>query len=218
MHNRITLLTAALTAALALSFGAGAAAALRSLSLTGETMLTLNSKAFTFRSSFSEIICEVTMVKTLVRAIPKVEGTTIGAVTEVRFNIPSCRIRGTGVERVNSIQVLRVGVAENWRLFYKSILGTLPRITGAIVNIANSHILLDLTVFGGNVRCLYDGEIAVLARLDATGRIVSLESIGRERLEKERESNGLCSQRGNLLATGIEGQLREQSRTTITLM
>ncbi|HYV17044.1 MAG TPA: hypothetical protein VE972_13610 [Conexibacter sp.] len=215
---RTKLVFAALVAVLALSFGAGTAAALRSLSLSGETTLTLTSRALTFKSAFVEVICEVTMVKTLSRTIPKISGILAGAVTDVRIAIPRCRVRGLGAEAVNNISVLRVGVAENWRLFYKSILGTLPRITGAIVNIANSHTLIDVTVFGGNVRCLYDGEIEGLASLDATGKVVSLVSIGRERLEKERESNGACSQRGSFIATGAEGQLVERSNTTITLI
>ena len=219
MHNRIKLLTAALAAALVLSIGAGTAGALRSLSVGGELTLTLNSRALTFRNSLFEVIAGATIVKTMSRTIPKVEGASVGAVTEVRFDIPRARISGFGATRVNDIRVLRVGTAGNWNLFYKSILGTLPRINGAIMKIANSHILISVDIFGPPpTTCLYDGEIELLARLDATGRIVSLESIGRDRLEKEAASSGICSQRTNFVATGAEGQLVELKNTSIILI
>jgi hypothetical protein len=218
MHMRTKLVFAALAAVLALSFGAGTATALRSLSVTGETTLTLNSRALTFRSTFVEVVCSVTMVKTISRVIPKTSGILMGAVTRIIIEIPTCRATGFGVERVNDIRVLGLETGAEWRLIYKSILGTLPRITGAIVNITRSHTLIDVQVFGSSVKCLYDGEIEGLATLDATGKIVSLQTTGRENLRKNASSNGLCSETGSFVARGEEGKLVELSRTTITLI
>jgi hypothetical protein len=217
MHIRVKLLLTALTAALALSIGTGTAVALRSLSATQETTLRLASRALTFRSSFVEAICEVTLLKTLSRSIPKLENILMGGVTGVRIPVERCRVSGFGAESVLEVEALRIETGEEWRVTYQSYLGTLPRFIGVKFRIKKLHIKIGISIFGSRVACLYDGEIETLASVNESGRLVSLESTRGENLRKNASSSELCSASMEVRATGAEGKFVELANASLAL-
>lgn len=219
MHTRTKLVLAALTAALAMGLVSGTAAALRSLSIEGPTTLTLNARAISFKAGEVEVICETTLVKTVSRQIPKTEGVLIGRITEVIVNVPTCS-GGLGVTRVRNVTILGTAEATGWRLFYKSIGGTLPRIREATIRIENSQTLFEVETIFGNVNCLYRGFIEGSAAVnETTGVVGKLRSIRREELRLTGTlSSALCERTGGFTATGANGELVPLQTTTLRLL
>jgi hypothetical protein len=220
VHKYLRFLFAMLTVMIAMGVVAGTAAALRSLSVAGPTTLTLNSRRLTFESPFVRIECEVTLVKTISRVIPKTEGILIGKVTDVRIDAPRC-VASNGA-RV-TITPLGLGVEELWRLFYKSILGTLPRITGARFRIERLQVLLEI----GGVNCLFQGFVEGLALISSgvVGNLRTLRPFGTTQSlalgpnEERLRNNFFCpSTEISFQAEGVNGELVPLQRITISLI
>jgi hypothetical protein len=199
MSTRVKLLMTALTAALVLSLGVGTATALRSISLERLPTEVVGQGPITFVGGATQVICNVTFLKTLSRLIPKINGTLIGKITGVRIDIPNCR---TTAESVNTIIVLGVEKEELWRIFYESILGTLPRITGALAQLRNVQVLLGIRLLGINATCLYAGRVFVLSEIEAGGIIGKLRTL-RETQALQAGSTFGCPRTGEFVATEI---------------
>jgi hypothetical protein len=212
MRNKI--ITAALAAVFALSLMAGTASALRSLSITGSTTLTLNGR-LTFESGGNlEIICDFTFTKTISRIIPKIDEILIGKVTRVDTPTPkpreNCRASSGTLE---AITILGLEREEEGRIYYKGIRGTLPRLS--FLQWLWKHIKAAFTAEVLFVRqtCLYEPErpVPVLASVDASG------VIGNLRIEPVRATRisggGFCPPTGTL-----KGELIPLQRTTVVLI
>jgi hypothetical protein len=137
-------------AAVALLVAAGAASALRSISVSPAGSIRATSRAVTFRTSSGEIICEMTFSGTVNSAIPKAERSTAGS-----SSISTAGCRGP------------FGVAANviwlnapYPFIFKEWLGTLPRITGLLIEFINVQMLVEVPIL--NLRCLYAGNVPAL--------------------------------------------------------
>jgi hypothetical protein len=170
--------TAAMAAVIALSLLAGSASALRSLSITGSTTLTLNGR-LTLSNSVGDLICNMTVTKTISRVIPKIANVLIGKITRIDTARPreaNCMLTGEEFfRRLERIEFL-LEREERARIFKGTILGTLPNITGILVSIDQ---LRGGFVISGN-RCLYEtpreglGELAEVNREGLNGRLIIL--------------------------------------------
>jgi hypothetical protein len=170
MTLRTILGVATLTAALIFALGTSSAVGLRSLSVAGSTTLTLNG-VITFETGVAttEIICSMTVVKTISRVIPKIERTLIGQVTDIRTNRPgeaNCHLGG-GAGGLERITILGLARPEPWRLFFRGFDGSLPNIQDYLIFVVRSQIQFQIS----RVACLYEGEIGFLAEVDAAGNI-----------------------------------------------
>lgn len=160
MKNYTKLLMAVLTAALVLSLAAGTAAALRSLSVVGETTVTGSGVVtFTKTGGGVEVICPVTIIKTLARVIAKIENTPLGRIISITTNRPeaNCRTNQFGAT-LTSIRILGIERTEKYVLFYESINGRLPEITAINKIIRNLLIGFAFESILGNPVCLYEEE------------------------------------------------------------
>jgi hypothetical protein len=158
MPNRFGVLIAALTAALLLALGAGAANASRSFSVTNNTLLTYTSPGLTFSPAGRQIICAVTLTASLHRVFAKVRGTLAGFVNGAR--VERCS-NSTGIGTTEARPL--VSHVDPWHISYESFRGTLPRITEILVIIRDARFLtlLDSILIGGRLGCLYRSDIAV---------------------------------------------------------
>jgi hypothetical protein len=212
MTIRFKVLMAAMTAVLALSFAVGTANALRSLSISGPTTLTLNGQ-LTFTSSAGSVECNATITKTVSRTIPKIDHILIGKITrvDVERTIPSRTCRAS-FSRLNNIEIPRLEREETARILKGVILGTLPRITG-ILFLVERFLASFETDFTGT--CPYESPargLPVLAPVEARG------DIGRLRLEPNAavrlEPHGLfCPATGELL-----GEMTPLQTTNVRLI
>jgi hypothetical protein len=215
MPVRAKLLMAALTAALALAMIGGTADALRSLEVGTSTRLTLAGR-FTFAVGEIRIICNLTFDKTLNRAIAKTAAAKVGQVTNL--SIEACRAEGGGAERP-VWRFLGLGVGTLWELNYKSFEGTLPTgISGLTFELRNVQMLLQTSIFGVAVGCLYEGTIGLKSA-------VAARVIGRQRTTEERPETIEIGLRTDLTGLGacprrirLSMSLEPTQRTTITLV
>jgi hypothetical protein len=201
MTMRFRVLMAAMTAALALSFAVGTASALRSLSISGSTTLTLNSR-LTFASEAVQVICNATVTTTVSRVIPKIEHILIGKVTRVEFSrtLPEANCRSS-VSRLSNLQVIGLEREERARILKSSILGTLPNITGVLFYVDGVQASFTTDTEG---RCGYEAPepgVAVLAEVEARGNIGNLRF---ERYTAVRIEGGIfCPRTGEFVGTLI---------------
>lgn len=145
----------------------------RSLSFapSGETI----TSTVTFLFQTYEIICNMTIARTLPRAISKRSGTSMGRVT--RVTISECLYRGrrypeSGLE----ISMVALAPGTRWSVSYSAFLGTLPTITGVRYDISEALILYIVNEIFGSIReCLYRGTIGMLA--DVSERRIEREHI-----------------------------------------
>jgi len=214
--TRTKVLMAALTAALLLSLGAGTAAALRSLSVVGETTVTLNSRRLTFENG-SSIICEVTMIKTISRVIPKRFPILIGGVRDIRTASCTSPLGTPAPPRF-----LNLNTATDWRIIADGFQGRLPGIEGLRARIEKSHTLFEIRTFLGTVNCLYSGEIDGLVHISpTTGKVEFLETIRVDNLILDNANglnSGSCGATGHFTATGTEGRLNDLTAYTVKLV
>jgi hypothetical protein len=188
------LLLAACIAVLAMAIGAGTAAASRSLSVAPEVRLTLHGR-LVYESNIGEpveeITCNVTVTKTLVRAIAKIAGTVMGRVTSIRIAPETCVVGGNA-DVFRRLTFLRVEAAELWQILYNSFLGSLPRITGILTIIRNVQFLVEYEADSLEIMCLYDnsrraGSLGLLARVTAAGVIERLNTLNAPEQPATRE-------------------------------
>jgi hypothetical protein len=199
MTVRFKVLMAAMMAVLALSFAVGTANALRSLSISGPTTLTLNSRV-TFVAESAEVICNATITKTLSRVIPKVEGILVGKITRVDTppTKPEANCRSS-VSTLTNIEIRGLEREENGRILKHVILGTLPNITGISFFIDRFQASFT-TGFTG--RCGYESPaegLLVLAPVETRGNVGNLV-IGRNTAVRI-EGGFLCPRIGELVGT-----------------
>ena len=166
MRNSIRLLLAALTAALAITLGAGGASALRSISLNpAGNNVEARSTALTFTEGgggFS-LICEVTLTINLNSAISKTAGSIVGNVIAAVFR--NCR-GGTFI-------VLAPEARNPWPIKFQNFTGTLPNITEVTLTIENTGFLVE--AFFRTARCLYGGTIEGRTRNNPVNEIKAEE-------------------------------------------
>jgi hypothetical protein len=185
MRTRTGILMAALTTVLVVALGASIATALRSIRVNGinehEEVLASSRLTFGVREaggalpSGSQMICDVTLLRTISTLIPKRTGILFGRVTGISIAIPSCRTGLGTIERVQPLALERnegrhtgeaggteiydmrfesggrATPAENWKLVYDSFQGLLPEIEG--INFHITAFRFRLTISG--VRCLW---------------------------------------------------------------
>ena len=205
MTRHAKLLMTVLTALLLLTLGAGTSFALRSLSLEGERLLTLTGRV-TAQSEAATITCNVTIEKTVSRTFPKVIGILIGKVTGYR--VANCR---SETVIINRITPLGLAVEELWRIFYKEYLGILPRITGILFEWRHVQKLIEFTVIGIPIGCLYEGTVNMLANV-REGFIERLRTLDEQpaliekNLVLDLTSSGLCPRRIRLRYELTPGQ------------
>jgi hypothetical protein len=171
-------------AALVLLVGAGTSSASRSISIRGAERGIASAGAVTFgntpRLEVATLTCDITLLKTLARSIPKVAGTPFGKVTGMAIDrgtleAPHCARTGAieippnitplsetnvpGVHRELGRGILLYTVTGSkagllWRLIYDGFTGTLPEITGINYHIQGAQIRFDQPIEA----CLYEGD------------------------------------------------------------
>jgi hypothetical protein len=213
-----------------LSFAVGSASANRTLEIRGGPNVSAES-TITFGSTRGgfEVICNVTLRRTVGFRIAKTAGTLFGKVTGITFDrggagterSPNCRHEGT-IREVHDIIPLigprtpcthsedRRGrltydcsraEARLWNLIYDSFQGTLPRITGINFHIQNVQLALRLLdSFGATEECLYEGHLFGLITVNADNTITSERAV-MESTGLQRISGGVfCAERITLSA------------------
>ena len=140
--TKISRVTLAIASILALA--AGSAAALRSLSIRGETGVAAGSSQLVFSEGGGGgvlLSCPVTLLRTISSSFPKTRGILIGAVTGILIGVCRESFGGaTSLRPLNVRETIELGggrflytlrnEGSLWRLFFDSFTGTLPRITG----------------------------------------------------------------------------------------
>jgi hypothetical protein len=222
MTTRSKFLLAALTAALALSLGVGTASALRSLSIEGETTVTGEGVvSFIQSGGGSTVRCPTTITRTISRAIPKTNGILLGRITRIVTKEPeaNCTVnRELGT--LTGIIILAPEAREReestkCRLFFESIVGTLPNITAIDKIIKGCLIGFGVRTIVGTITCLYkeDGRgIAAIENVERGGRITTVE-IGTNRAVILEGQNGLCPREGEL-----HGNITPRNSPTVRLV
>jgi hypothetical protein len=163
------LVLAVLSATILLSITAGSAVALRSISVSSTSIVTQGSETFAGSNGIN-IICALTLTGTLNRSIPKTRGATIGGITRVDpvgTGRRPCRTNVLVAAEIVAVLTLP------WTLVYNSILGTLPRITGALVTAQRFRLLIEVA----GQRCLYEGDWPALGVVEAGGALTTLTGL-----------------------------------------
>jgi hypothetical protein len=146
---------AALAAVLALSLGAGTAAALRSLELRAGGAITANALRLSFTEVGGLIIeSNVTVTGELNTRIAKRAGAVVGSIRTCAAN------NGRDTSGLSIVATIRCELNRPWPITYNSIAGTLPSITSTSLTIERASFLLAL-VRSGTIRlneCLYGGS------------------------------------------------------------
>ncbi|HYV16403.1 MAG TPA: hypothetical protein VE972_10320 [Conexibacter sp.] len=193
-HTRFIMV--ALVAAITLSLAASQASALRSIETGGVTRRVTASGRLRFGNenleASMEILCNVTLLRTIAGAIQKRSGAIFGGLTGVAIDdgLNHCG-HGSAITNVLAVVALKNdGTREctelgsgvhlcvvNWNLLYNSILGTLPEITGVNFTVERVKFLIRFNdALGFNDGCLYEGNVPAFARVSAgsirTGEII----------------------------------------------
>jgi hypothetical protein len=239
MHKRMKLLLTALIAVFACSLPAGSASANRSIEVRGGPQVQAHARLRflgTEGAASTEILCDITLLRTITSRIPKIPGTLFGKVTGILINrggttrCPACG-HGSFIREVHDIVPLECTHSEAgdgilrwncsrarpelWKLIYLSFQGTLPRITGINFRIRGIKFnLVLLEPFGGTLECLYEGEGHGLIVVNADSTIT------RARAVRELTSLRRVSGRGfGCPAAGtFEGEFRVLPTLTIVLV
>jgi len=214
MQLRTRIFAVALTTALALTLFAGIASASRAIevspggSASASSRLTFgNVERIGEARVRQRIICDITLLRTIGRSIPKTTGTLIGNVTGVAIDrgtpaAPHCETTGT-IEEVQFLTNGAVGTHRElgggillytvtWLLVYDSFQGTLPFIEG--INFHITGFQWRLTISG--INCLYgrttESTFGLIDIRRETGAITGMSSVtSRTGLERV-EGNFLC--------------------------
>jgi hypothetical protein len=236
MHCRIKLLFATFVAAVVAGpLAAGSATASRSIEVRGGTSVTGSASRLTFggteRSESRQIICNITLLRTIVARTPKTPGTSFGRVTGVQIDrggagtgrSPNCT-HGSFIREIHDIQPLvRSGTPAVhredgrgrllwdvsgapqplWNLIYDSFQGTLPRIEGVNVHLQGWQVnIVLLGPFGETSECLYEGSVFGLIAITRETGVVTRATAATERIALNRISGGLaCPARGTFEGT-----------------
>lgn len=215
-HSRLFM--AALTAALVLAFGTSVASASRSLELRGgergvtaSSVLTLNG---TELREELDVVCPITLLRTLSRIIPKVE-ILMGALTGVAINLTACRgtsqvvpltAEGTAApcRRLTAdIELCTV----NWKLMFVSISGTLPDITDVLFYIRDARFRIR-----NIASCLFAGD--AFGNVNVERRTVTSASANLALTRLRRISEFFCP----ISTATFDGTFRVSPTLTIALL
>jgi hypothetical protein len=221
MTTHSKFLLAALTVALALCLGVSAASALRSLSITGESTV-IGEGIIDLVSAGGRITirCPLTILKTISRAIPKTSGILLGRVTRIAANSPEPDC-SSSLGELQRIIILAPEAREGeestkCRLFFESIVGILPAITGINAIIKGCLIGFETRVeLIGVIRCLYkeDGRgVAIRESVEAGGRLTRIE-IGRNTEIVLEGQSGFCARELEL-----QGDMTVRSSPSVRLV
>ncbi|HYV14800.1 MAG TPA: hypothetical protein VE972_02125 [Conexibacter sp.] len=227
MYRYSKVLLAALTAALLIGLTSQAAFALRSLQVERETTLQAEGTV-TFGDRglerMTKIVCRVRIFIMLERAIPKRRGAKVGKLT--RWETDVAGVRCTWGELIRSVEGVRAllesgrrleqnsdcrlnmgylecrttgGRPELWNLNYESILGTLPDITGVLVQIEKALFKIEAReIFGAQIVCLYEGNIFTLISIDERDEISALRILLSLSALRVRRLLGICPESGKI--------------------
>jgi len=208
---------------------ASQAQASRAISVEGGARSVAASGRLTFGNTpnleLIQIICDVTLLRTIGASISKTAGTLFGKVTGVAID------RGTGTEHcgtrgLRTLTAITVpgthrelggGVllwdvsgarAELWKLIYDSFQGTLPRISGINFHIQRfQFLLLSIDTLFVTHACLYESDVFGLIRIEeGTARtaevVLGRTTLRGTRLELDTSANCLNEAlSGNLTIT-----------------
>jgi hypothetical protein len=229
MRKAIRLLFVALIAALVCSLAAAGAGANRSIEVRGaERGVSISGRLKfigTEGGAATEMICDVTLRRTLAPMIPKIAGTLMGKLTGLSISrggttrSPNCS-HGSFIREVHDIVPLGCthseaggGVltwncsgapASLWTLLYQSFQGTLPRITGVNATIHGAQFnLVLLEPFGGTVECLYEGEVWGLISVRETGTVTEARSVRELTALTRIRGSSICPARSTFEGSGV---------------
>lgn len=195
MHTLPRFRTTALLVILAIVALASTANALRSISVTNASGNVSASGQLKFGDAArldprTEITCEVTLLRTIARAIAKREGAKIGKITGVAISDPARCRHGEDIREVVDIRALRQSTerletnancrelggrvtlcdlsgptpAERWDLIYRAFLGTLPDIRGIQFRVSRTAFKIRFVARTFSIRhtCLWEGDVEAL--------------------------------------------------------
>lgn len=166
-------LMAALAASLAL-FAAVSTAGAAHLSVSNQGFRVVYSP-FIVDGFANEVRCDLTLEGSFSSpTIVKGSGTQIGSVSVARISRPC-----TGGEMwvYNGAEVLGITTLASslpWRVLYAGFEGTLPNITAMLTKLIGERLLVESTVLGVRVRCIYTSE----ELQPATGKLVRNTTTG----------------------------------------
>jgi hypothetical protein len=231
---RISFKPSAIVAALVMAFLltslTGTATALRSIQIEGAAGEIPVSGLLKFSQEggleLASITCKVTLLRTISTIIPKRTGVLIGRVTGVAIDrgtpeATHCTLRS--IRTLEEVSVLpgphrelgagvllysTVGPNELWKLIYDSFQGSLPAIEGINFHVVSSQFLLAFTdAIARRFRCLYQGDVYGLIRVEAGGGIRTGEVVlSRTRLGATTLAGSTECTRGTLSGTFTVGQ------------
>lgn len=161
MRNHIRLLTAALTTALLLALGGGAAQAARNFTATNNALLTYIGPDLVFHGNEgTDVICDVTLTASLHATAGKTRGSLLGFVNGGRAL--NCSNSTGGETRAIALVSHRFP----WHITLESFEGTLPRIREILILINNTQFLFQIIdpVFRTRIGCLYRGTVGTQTR------------------------------------------------------
>lgn len=209
MRSYVRLLLTALVASLALSIAVGSASAGRSIEVrnagggvSATSRLTLRGE----RAESLQVICDITLLRTISTLIPKITGVLIGGVTGIKIEQTSCRNSLGG-----GANVIPLGAREDgrrlqwtvnssplWKLIFLTFAGTLPDVTRIDFAIEGTQFnLLVRSIV--TVECLYQGRAFGEIELSAR-RVVRARASATTRLPLIRGGE-LCPRNGSFQGT-----------------
>jgi hypothetical protein len=171
------------------------------------------------------VICEVTLLRTISRIIPKTPGTLFGRVTGVAVDFPRCstvgapfaltavtplRDRGSPGTLSGNLYNVSGSPSNLWKLFYDGFSGTLPNVTAINFHIQGFQFLIEYS----GVRCLFSGNL--FARINIAGRRVTgfMSDLVRNALPQDPTQSFLCPIRN----FAVGGQLTVDPALEIALL
>ncbi len=159
MPHRLRLPLAAFAVAALLSTAlVGSAAASRALRIEPAGAIEATMERFLIRQPAGiEIWCNVTLRGNLAASVNKTVGAGFGGITEARTR--ECRGNEFVVGPPSLIFLTPIPMT------YNSFLGTLPNITGILVNFNPMKLRIDEERRPVEVRCLYEGVVGILLPL-----------------------------------------------------
>lgn len=212
MKRQRIIVIALLAAAAFAACAAGASG--NKLSISSQRMtVKWSALRFTGLGGIISITCPVTLEGSFhSTTISKVRGSLSGVVTSGRLAAASCS-GGTAI-LLNGIERLPGGTtAPNtlpWHKVFDSFTGTLPRITGIRTSLVGVGFLLNVSILGSTVSCLYLTTVARpafgIAVLEG-GRVTGMRADETSTIPAAAGQPGACPASANFSGTGTVSAL-----------
>ncbi|HEX5146187.1 MAG TPA: hypothetical protein VFV85_04125 [Conexibacter sp.] len=195
-------------AAVVLATAASGGAEAKKLSLSGgASAISWSSLTFSGLGGLITIRCPVSVAGSFHSAtIAKVRGSLIGNVTGAILDQSRCT--GGTATLLNGTERLPSGsTAANtlpWHIIYDSFTGTLPNITGVRVGLVGLALLVNVSILGSTVSCLYLAtarEPAFGTALLEAGRVTGLRAEEGTSVPVATGQPGACPSRGSFSGT-----------------